>query len=66
MSEKIYDLLYSKYGRVVLNKKETAEELHCSVQSIDRIRKSGELRSKMIRGQVFFTVDEVARFLGEV
>ena len=64
--EKIYNGLYAKHNRFVLNKKETAKELHVSTASIDRMRKNGQLKSKMINGQVFFTLGEVSRFLVEV
>ncbi len=64
--EKIYNGLYSKHGRFVLNKKETAKELHISTASIDRMRKNGQLKSKKINGQIFFTLEEVSRFLAEV
>jgi len=64
--EKIYNELYSKHGRFVLNKKETAMELHVSTASIDRMRKNGQLQSKRINGQIFFTLEEVSRFLAEV
>lgn len=66
MQEKIFNKLYEKYGKFILSKKEAAKELHCSTANIDRLRQSGDIVSKKVRGQVFFTLEEVSRFLAEV
>ena len=63
METKIFNSLYEKYGQFVLNKEETAKELRVSVATVDRMRKEGQLKSKMVRGQVFFGIDEIARYL---
>ena len=64
MEKTIYETLYAKYDRFILNKKETAKELGISTANLDRMRKDGQLKSKAVRGQVFFTLEEVSRFLG--
>lgn len=55
--------LFSKYKGSLLSKKEVAIELRSSVSSIDRLRKNGVLKAKMVGGKVFYTVDEIACFL---
>ncbi len=57
------DNLQMKYGKSLLKKKEAAEELNISQATIDRLRKSGEIRSKRVGGGVFFTIHEIASFL---
>ena len=66
MQEKIFNKLYEKYGKFIISKKEVAKELHCSTANIDRMRQSGEISSKKVRGQIFFSLEEVSRFLAEV
>lgn len=57
------EYLKNKYGHLLLNKKEAAKELRRSEATIDRLRKAGQLRAKKIGGEVFFTVEELARFI---
>jgi len=52
-----------KYNRILLSKQEVATELNRSTATIDRMRKAGKLRSKKVGGEIFFTIDEIARFL---
>jgi len=53
-----------KYNRCILNKEETAFELGgISESTIDRLRKTGELKSKKIGGQVFFDIEQVAKYV---
>lgn len=61
--ENVFEMLYSKYNVFTLNKKQVAAELQCSVASIDRLRKSGELSSKKVGGMIHFTLEEIARFM---
>ena len=61
--EKIFNALYSKYGKFVISKKDTAKELNISPIGVDRLRKNGLIQSKKIGGQIFFGIDEIARFL---
>ena len=55
--------LQQKYRKSLLKKKEAAEELNISQATLDRLRKSGEIRSKKVGGGVFFTINEIALFL---
>ena len=48
--------LLQRYKKSLLSKKETADEIGVSTATIDRLRKSGQLRSKKIGGGVFFTL----------
>ncbi|AXX95732.1 helix-turn-helix domain-containing protein [Arcobacter ellisii] len=57
--------LYQKYKKSLLKKKEAAEELNISVATLDRLRNQGLIKSKKIRGGVFFTITEIASFIGE-
>lgn len=55
--------LQHKFKKSLLSKKETAEELNISQATLDRLRKSGEIKSKKVGGGVFFTINEIAYFL---
>ena len=57
------DNLQQRYKKSLLTKKETARELNISQATLDRLRKSGEIRSKKVGGGVFFTINEIALFL---
>lgn len=55
--------LRQKYKKSLLSKKETAEEISVSTATLDRLRKSGAIKSKKVGGGVFFTINEIALFL---
>ena len=57
------DNLQQKYGKSLLKKKETAEELNISQATLDRLRKNGDIRSKRVLGGIFFSLTEIASFL---
>ncbi|QOY52626.1 helix-turn-helix domain-containing protein [Candidatus Sulfurimonas baltica] len=58
-------MLRENYKRMLLTKKETANELNVSEATIDRMRQNGLLNSKKVLGQIMFSLDEIARFLYE-
>ena len=58
-------MLRANYKRMLLTKKETANELNVSEATIDRMRQNGLLNSKKVLGQIMFSLDEIARFLYE-
>ena len=55
--------LKQRYQKLLLSKKETANELNISQATLDRLRKSGEIKSKKVGGGIFFTLSEIALFL---
>lgn len=57
--------LKQKYMRMLITKREAAQELGNSIASIDRMRKNGLIASKSIGGKVMFTTDELARVIVE-
>lgn len=50
----------ARYGSTLLTKKQAAKELQISPTQIDRLRKSGELISKMVGGQVRIPASVIA------
>ncbi|MAD41131.1 MAG: hypothetical protein CL623_01920 [Arcobacter sp.] len=60
------EMLYKRHGKSLLKKPEIAQEIGISQSSIDRLRRSGELKYKRIGGQIFFTLFEVSYFIEEV
>jgi len=58
-------MLRENYQKMLLTKKETANELNVSEATIDRLRQNGKINSKKVLGQIMFSIDEVARFLNE-
>ena len=59
-------MLRENYNKMLLTKKETANELNISQATIDRLRKHGQLNSKKVLGQIMFSIDEIARFLADI
>lgn len=57
--------LYQKYKKSLLKKKEAADELNISMATLDRLRKQGLIRSKRIGGGIYFTLNELAKFIEE-
>jgi predicted DNA-binding transcriptional regulator AlpA len=60
---KIIEQIQQRHKKSILNKRETAIELGVSQATIDRLRQSGQLKSKKIGGGIFFTINEIAAFL---
>ena len=58
-------MLRENYKKMLLTKKETAQELSVSEATIDRLRHNGQINSKKVLGQIMFSIDEVSRFLAE-
>jgi predicted transcriptional regulator len=59
------EMLRTNYKKMLLTKKETANELNISQATIDRLRKSGAISSKKIGGGIYFTLNEIASFVYE-
>lgn len=59
----ILEQLQERHQKSILSKKETAKELGVSEATVDRLRKTGELKAKKIGGGVFFTINEIASYL---
>lgn len=55
--------LQKRHQKSLLNKDETAKELNISIPTLDRLRKSGQIKSKKIGGSIMFTLNEIASFL---
>ena len=58
-------MLRESYKKMLLNKKQTANELGISQAGLDRLRNTGQLSSRKVLGQIMFSIDEVARFLAD-
>jgi excisionase family DNA binding protein len=61
--ENYISTIFLKYGRKLLKKSEVASELGVSVQTVDRLRKSYDLQSKKVGGQIRFDIQELARYM---
>lgn len=61
----IIDQIQQRHKKSLLSKKETAKELNISEATLDRLRNQGLIKSKRVRGGVFFTINEIASFIGE-
>ena len=57
------DNLQQRYKKSLLNKKEAAKELNISQATLDRLRKSGQIKSKRLLGGVYFSLPELSFFL---
>ena len=66
MSQKdLIAMLYQKHGKHLLTKREARNELGISEGTIDGLRKMGDITGKRVKGQVMFSLSEVARFIGD-
>ena len=63
--EEYTTLLRANHEKMLLSKKQTANELGVSEATLDRMRQSGSITSKKVLGQVMFSIDEIARFLAD-
>ena len=62
--KEFYEFIQTRHGRTVLNKKEAGAELGgISTATVDRLRRDGELKSKLIRGQIMFTCESIFKYL---
>ena len=61
----LIEILRANYNKMLLTKTETAKELNVSTMTIDRMRQTGQIRSKKILGQIMFSLDEIARLIYE-
>jgi hypothetical protein len=59
----IVALLQNKHNKMMLSKAETAKEFGVSEATIDRLRKTGAIKSKKVGGQIFFTLATVAEYV---
>jgi len=56
--------LREMYQASLLTKQELASELgDISISTVDRMRKEGLIRSRKVRGQIRFTIEDVAEYL---
>jgi excisionase family DNA binding protein len=55
--------LRKQYGTALLSKHQVAKELSISRATLDRMRSSGEIRSKKVGHQIRFGVKEIARIV---
>lgn len=60
----VLDQIQQRHKKSLLNKNEAAQELGgISKTTLDRLRKSGELKSKTIGGGIFFRISDIASFI---
>lgn len=57
------DNLQQRYKKSLLSKQEVSKELNISQATIDRLRKTGAIKSKKVGGGIYFTLKEIAEFL---
>lgn len=63
----VYDNLYRKYNKSVLQKAEVAEELGVSLRTIDRRLKEGKMVKPIESGErrLEWFLKDIAKFLGD-
>ena len=59
--EQFIAYLRKTYNKSLLTKKEAANELSISTETLDRMRRNGELKSVMVNKQVRIQLSEIAR-----
>ena len=64
----ITQLLYGKYGKLLLKTEDVAKELNRSVLSLIRDRNNGTglkyvKHSKTTQGRVYYSIDDIAKYI---
>lgn len=59
------EMLREKYNKMLLSKAETAYEINVSQATVDRLRKTGAIKSKKVGGQIFFTLSAIAEYVAD-
>lgn len=59
----IKNILFNKYKKMTFSKKECAEILGVSTQTIDRLRKARKIQEMNISRFVLFSIEEIARII---
>lgn len=67
LTEQIYETLRNKYKKLMISKKELAQEIGCTMSTIDRYMKNNNISYKKIGNKahckVYFSLIEIAKFL---
>lgn len=60
----LFEVLYTKYRKIALSKKEMSQESGLSVSTLDRLRKNGLGCSFIKKGQgdIFYPLTELAKY----
>ncbi len=61
-----YEILYDKFQKFVLKKSEASQALNISIQTLDRMRKAGEIRTKRIHGGIYIDIRELANYIDQL
>ena len=63
----IFEVLYNKYRKLLLSKKECSQEINRSCSSLDRDRKSaiGMQYLKEQNGNIYYPLTEIVRYISE-
>ena len=59
--ESFISYLRKTYNKSLLTKKEAANELSISTETLDRMRRNGEIKSVMVNKQVRIQLSEIAK-----
>ncbi|EHH2108785.1 helix-turn-helix domain-containing protein [Campylobacter coli] len=57
------DFLFNKYNKMTFSRKECAEILGISLQTLDRLTKDKKIESMNITRFVLFSIEEIAKIL---
>ena len=55
--------LKEKYGRLMISQHEAMAELGIKLNSMIRLRKSGEIKSKMVGGKAMINIGDLAEYM---
>ncbi len=64
----VFNVLYSKYNKLSLNKAEMAVECGCSTSTLDRLRGEslGSSYIKLKKGDINYPLTEIAKYFARV
>ena len=61
--EKLTENIVDRYGSLLLNKREAAKELRISVNQLDRLRDSGDIKFSKVGSQIRISASVIADFM---
>ncbi len=61
--ETIQAQLQAKYDRFMITQKEAAKELGVSLNTLLKMRKTGEIKSRMVAGKVYINVIDLSEYM---
>ena len=58
-----YEFLKKKYGRLLITQQEAMAEIDVKINTMLKLRKTGEIKSKMVGGRAMINIGDLASYI---